>query len=331
MGKLMSLTIAKPALLAGLGVGLALTLAAAGPAAAQTTPSQPTPAPASPLPWEARVQGMPQSFERGGTGGYYLWHDDSGFHLWTTDPEGIDSHYTGTLTTDGVFTTIVLEHPENDDHFTSDGAGTLSFNLHTASGIDGIDFDVQGGTRIDLALVRDGNQTSPDKIFLGEDSVHPNRNPFAVVRKANDGGGGGGGGGGNGWDNRIQGMPRSFEAGGHGGYYFWIDDQGFHLWTTDPENIDSHYTGTLTTDGSFGAVTLEKPEGDDSVSGQGGGTLAFDLHTHSGIDGLDFSVDGATKITLDLLRDGHRISVDNIFLGEDSVHPAHNPMDVHHH
>lgn len=320
----MSVTIGRPALLAGLGVGLALTFAAAGPAAAQTTPTQP--AAAAPQPWEAQVQGMPKSFEAGGTGGYYLWHDDNGFHLWTTDPEGIDSHYTGTLRTDGAFVNIALEHPENDDHFTSDGAGKLTFNLHTASGIDGIDFEVQDGSRIELSLMRDGNQTSPDNIFLGEDSVHPDHNPFAVVRKASQGGGNG-----NCWDNRIQGMPRSFEAGGHGGYYFWIDDQGFHLWTTDPENIDSHYTGTLTTDGSFEAVSLEKPEGDDSVSGQGSGTLSFDLHTQSGIDGINFSVDGATKITLELLRDGHRVSVDNIFLGEDGVHPAHNPMDVHQH
>jgi len=133
------------------------------------------------------------------------------------------------------------------------------------------------------------------------------------------------------WEARVQGMPKSFEAGGTGGYYFWIDDQGFHLWTTDPENIDSHYTGTLTTDGSFSAVSLEQPEGDDHVSGQGGGTVTFDLHTQSGIDGINFSVDGATKITLDLMRDGNKTSVDNIFLGEDSVHPAHNPLDVHQH
>src|SRR5579883_73742 len=177
----MSGTFAKPALIVSLGLGLGLAFAGAGSVIAQTNPTQPTPA--TIVPWESRVQGMPRSFEAGGTGGYYFWHDDNGFHLWTTDPEGIDSHYTGTLTTDGSFVNIVLEHPENDDHFTSDGAGKLTFNLHTQSGIDGIDFEVQDGSRIDLSLLRDGNQTAPDNIFLGEDSVHPSHNPFAVIRK----------------------------------------------------------------------------------------------------------------------------------------------------
>ncbi|HEY7294540.1 MAG TPA: hypothetical protein VH916_05825 [Dehalococcoidia bacterium] len=173
------MAIARPALLAGLGVGLALTVTA-GPAATETTPSQPAPVSASLLPWEARVQGMPQSFEQGGTGGYYFWHDDSGFHLWTTDPEGIDSHYTGTLTTDGAFSNAVLEHPENDDHFTSDGAGRLTFDLHTHSGIDGLDFSVAGASKITLDLWRDGHRIAVDNIFLGEDSVHPAHNPMEV-------------------------------------------------------------------------------------------------------------------------------------------------------
>src|SRR5690242_8642335 len=141
MVRLMALTPATSVFLASVGLSCALALTTTEPAAAQTAPTQPSTA--APIPWEARVQGMPQSFEAGGTNGYYLWHDDQGFHLWTTDPEGIDSHFTGTLTTDGSFTNIALEHPEHDDHFTSDGAGKLSFNLHTQSGIDGVDFDVQ--------------------------------------------------------------------------------------------------------------------------------------------------------------------------------------------
>lgn len=132
--------------------------------------------------WQSRIEGKPRSFEAGSTGGYYFWHDGDGLHLWTTDPEGIDSHYTGTITTDGRFESLTLEHPEGDDSATIDGAGTLTFDLHTASGIDGLNFKVHGGMDVRLDLSRDGHQTGVDHIFLGAFSVHPDHDPFTVTR-----------------------------------------------------------------------------------------------------------------------------------------------------
>jgi len=132
--------------------------------------------------WQSRIEGMPRSFEAGGAGGYYFWHDDNGLHLWTTDPEGVESHYTGTITTDGAFEDLSLEHPESDDSATTNGAGTLTFDLHTFSGIDGLNFKVHGGTKVRLDLHRDGHQTGVDHIFLGVYSVHPDHDPFTVTR-----------------------------------------------------------------------------------------------------------------------------------------------------
>jgi hypothetical protein len=124
-------------------------------------------------------------------------------------------------------------------------------------------------------------------------------------------------------------MPADFHRGAEGGYYFWHDDAGLHLWVTDPEGIDSHYTGTITTSGSFRGVQLEHPEGDDSYRQTGAGTITFDLHTQSGIDGIDFAVDGGsgTTLTLSLSRDGHKTATDHIFEGVSEVNPAHNPLD----
>ena len=136
----------------------------------------------SALAWQSRIEGMPRSFEAGSTGGYYFWHDGAGLHLWTTDPEGVDSHYTGTITTDGAFEDLSLEHPESDDSVTANGTGTLTFNLHTASGIDGLNVKVHGGTLVRLDLHRDGYQTGVDHIFLGAYSVHPDHDPFTVTR-----------------------------------------------------------------------------------------------------------------------------------------------------
>ena len=57
-------------------------------------------------------------------------------------------------------------------------------------------------------------------------------------------------------------------------------------------------------------------------------TMTFSFHTYDGIDGVDFHIAGGSYVKLDLKRDGKRISTDNIFLGEDSVHPEHNPFEV---
>jgi len=132
--------------------------------------------------WQQRIEGQPASFERGATGGYYIWHDDSGLHLRTTDPEGIESWYAGVITTDGTFHDVALVMAERDDHASADGAHTITFAMHTFSGIDGFDFQIDGGTYVRFDLYRDGNQTSPDHIFLGEDGVHPDRDPFVVTR-----------------------------------------------------------------------------------------------------------------------------------------------------
>lgn len=128
------------------------------------------------------------------------------------------------------------------------------------------------------------------------------------------------------WGQRIEGKPAGIEAGAEGGYYFWHDGEGLHLWVTDPEGIDSHYTGTITTDGAYSSVNLEQPERDDSYEQTGAGTIQYDLHTQSGVDGLDFTIDGGTYVTLDLYRDGHHTDVTHIWLGANSVHPEHNPL-----
>lgn len=133
------------------------------------------------------------------------------------------------------------------------------------------------------------------------------------------------------WGQRIEGKPANIEAGAEGGYYFWHDGQGLHLWVTDPENIDSHYTGTIATDGTYSSVNLEQPEGDDSYQQVGAGELQFNLHTQSGIDGLDFTIDGGSYVRLDLYRDGNLTRTDHIWLGANSVNPEHNPLEAQRH
>ncbi len=136
------------------------------------------------LAWGGRIDGRPASFEAGGTSGVYFWHEEgNGLHLRTTDPDNVDHRFTGMITTDGRFHDLDLVRLEPDDTASIDPTGhILVFSFHTYSGVDGLDYFIDGGTQQTLNLEIDGRQLSPDRIFLGEDSVHPNNDPFTVQR-----------------------------------------------------------------------------------------------------------------------------------------------------
>jgi hypothetical protein len=138
------------------------------------------------LAWTGHVQGRPASFSAGGTDGYYVWHDDAGLHLRTTDSSGVFK-YTGVLRTNGTFADVNAVRLEPDDRFeVLDGGHALRFQFITAEGVDGLDFQVDGGTRVRFDLERDGHRIDASNIFLGEDAVHPTHNPFAIHRDDQD-------------------------------------------------------------------------------------------------------------------------------------------------
>ncbi|HVC30969.1 MAG TPA: hypothetical protein VND24_07260 [Steroidobacteraceae bacterium] len=132
------------------------------------------------------------------------------------------------------------------------------------------------------------------------------------------------------WQDRINGYPQSFEAGGTAGVYFWHGNDGLHLRTTDPENAEHWYYGVISTDGQFNNLKLVKAEQDDhaEIVGPGDNELDFRFHTFSGIDGMDFRIDGGTYQTLTLYRDGAPLPIDSTFLGMFSVHPDSEPFPV---
>jgi hypothetical protein len=132
--------------------------------------------------WSDDVEGRPDSFHPGAHRGYYFWHDDSGLHLGTTDVE--QTHlYTARLETDGELRNVELVRPEDDDRADIVGGGhVLEIRFVTKEGIDGVNFNIDGGSRLRLALRIDGQLASDDEIFLGEDGSHPASNPFVEWR-----------------------------------------------------------------------------------------------------------------------------------------------------
>ena len=126
----------------------------------------------------------PDGLDRGDASGVYLWHRAGvyhGFHLETTDPAKTGAHlYTGVISTNGKFEDVQLVHAENDDSATIDGNGNLDYSFETYSGIDGVDWRVDGGTEMTFTLYEDGQLMSTSTINLGDKDTHPATDPFTL-------------------------------------------------------------------------------------------------------------------------------------------------------
>ena len=138
--------------------------------------------------WGRRIWYEPQSFHAGAHDGYYFWcgpdhrHSGTELHLRTTDNAGVH-HYHGTLFTNGIFTNVEPIKLEPGDTVTiGDGGHTLDFSFVTARGIDGVDFNVAGGTHMRLLFLEGSGKIATSEIFLGKHGVHPAHDPVHIHR-----------------------------------------------------------------------------------------------------------------------------------------------------
>ncbi len=162
-------------LLSAITLGTALAIPQM--AFAQTATPAPSASASTALP---KHESCPNGFDAGDAAGVRICRGKGGeIRLETTDPAKSGAHeYTGTLTTDGSFGNVHLVRPENDDSATVDGSGNLNFDFKTFSGIDGVAFDVNGGTKVTFSLFVDGQQLDPAHIWVGHKGKHPKSDPF---------------------------------------------------------------------------------------------------------------------------------------------------------
>lgn len=114
------------------------------------------------------------------------------------------------------------------------------------------------------------------------------------------------------------------------GYYLWRGDgdDGIHL-RTHGSGAEHDFDARLRTNGTFENVDAIRLEDGDRVDVlDGGHELVVHFHTYDFTDGVNFTVRGGERLRLDLMLDGKPISTDQIFLGQDGHHPAHNPFRI---
>jgi hypothetical protein len=112
--------------------------------------------------------------------GYYIWHNDDGFHLRTHGP-GAEHVFDAVLKTKGTFENVSVVKLENDDRVDVVDAGhKMIIHFHTFDGTDGVNFTIKDGERLRLNLKVDDEHIATSSIFLGAKGVHPKHNPFSI-------------------------------------------------------------------------------------------------------------------------------------------------------
>jgi hypothetical protein len=129
--------------------------------------------------------------------------------------------------------------------------------------------------------------------------------------------------------------PDQLDRGDDGSAYIWHGVDGWHLRTTDVQNVAHHYTGTITVSPGV-SVTYLRPvmlEKDDRVW-LTSDVIHYDLTTYAGVDGFDFRVsacDGARAhetLRFSLDYNGHEQDTARIKLGDEKGHPPAATFDV---
>lgn len=125
------------------------------------------------------AEGEP-TVESGRPPGYYIWHDQNGFHLRTHGP-GQEHRFEARLHSDGTFVDVDTVRLESRDAVAlRDGGHTLVLKFHTYDATDGVNFRVRDGERLRFALDLDGQPIGTDSIYIGRDGHHPPTNPFTI-------------------------------------------------------------------------------------------------------------------------------------------------------
>jgi hypothetical protein len=127
----------------------------------------------------SRAEGAPNITDNSPTG-YYIFHNDDGFHLRTHGP-GAEHDFDAVLHTDGTFENVDVVKLEADDRVdVTDGGHRMIIHFHTFDLTDGVNFTVREGERLRLDLKLDDQPAATSQIFLGAQGKHPKHNPFSI-------------------------------------------------------------------------------------------------------------------------------------------------------
>lgn len=126
----------------------------------------------------------------------------------------------------------------------------------------------------------------------------------------------------------VLGRSAAFTKGLPTGAWVWSDSKGFHLRVTHAAKTKLTFTGTITSSAKISAKRIRAEKHDVLWKNNKKSAVKFTLRNYGGVDGIDFKVGCAKKVTLNLKAAGTKLTTAQIFLGADAVNPAANPVVV---
>jgi hypothetical protein len=125
-------------------------------------------------------RGQPE-ITSGESNGYFIWSDDSGWHIrWTA--KGKAHTFSGTVTTDIAFSTFKPVGKDKKDYVSKPSDNTIKFDARAEEGgKDGADFNLSpSAKKITFDLKIDGAAAPVKDIKMGKKKQSPATNPFSL-------------------------------------------------------------------------------------------------------------------------------------------------------
>lgn len=265
--------------------------------------------------------GQPKNLTSGQSHRFYVWRDDSGWHLRTTT--GREKHFFAGVVTVvggkvGNFKTFQFE--KKDTLKINSTRTQLAFDFATDTQIDGFDFQTDAQS-VQFDLRMDGKRNA-DVIYVGSNGQSPRNIPFELSNKTSTPTGSGG----------VAeliipfGQPAGMGAGSSQRFLIWRDNNGWHLRTTTGRNKHT-FSGEITADSGFiSEVFAISTERKDWVILKDPRRVVFNLNTDGAIDGFDFRTN-ANNLRFNLNIDG-KVRPNVVYIGSKAANPPAVPFTL---
>jgi len=312
---------------AAITTGLAVVVAPVAVFTTAAAATAPAPAPkfckSGVLP--ADVNGRSAALSAGLPAGAWVWHDTKGFHLRVTHDAKTKLAFTGSIVSSGNLSAHLLRAERDDVIWRNSHNNAVRFALHNHGGIDGIDFKAGCAKKLTITLNAAGQKLTTARIFLGSDAVNPAANPVVIVRTVvvppapcSTGV----------LPGEVNGRSASFKAGLPAGAWVWHDTTGFHLRVTHDSKSKVTFSGSVVSSNKIRAHLIRAERNDVLWRNSNNTAIRFTLRNYGGVDGVDFRVGCAKKVTLNLRVAGHSMTTLQIHLGIADANPVSNPVTI---
>ncbi|MFO0749817.1 MAG: hypothetical protein U1F43_29715 [Myxococcota bacterium] len=125
-------------------------------------------------------QGKPDQFEAGKLM-TAVWHDTDGQHVRFSTAGKVVRTFSGKVCAEKIAKVDGFELEPEDKVAIEEGGVCLTFTFTTDGGVDGFDFQAEGGG-ITYDLQMDGKPIPRKDIFIGKGGIHPKREQFVLDR-----------------------------------------------------------------------------------------------------------------------------------------------------